>query len=132
MRFLLVAILVAGCLFALGHYPSIRYDDAEKGPQGLAFGIGLAFVLMASGYFVNRWSLDKAQKTFLISFGAGILARLILGAVLVVLYWKLVRARDYSFILGLMAAYFAFMAVEIAFLWRAMTKPEPEDPGSSE
>lgn len=110
----------------------MRYDDAEKGPQGLAFGIGLAFVLMASGYFVNRWSLDKAQKTFLISFGVGLLARLIVGAVLVVLYWKLVRAKDYSFILGLMASYFAFMAVEIAFLWRAMTKQAPEDSGSSE
>jgi hypothetical protein len=132
LRFLLVAILVAGCLFALGHYPSMRYDDAEKGPVGLAFGIGLALVLMSSGYFLNRWSINKAQKTFLISFGAGILARLILGAVLVVLYWKLVRAKDYSFILGLMAGYFALMAVEIAFLWRAMTKQAPEDPGSAE
>ena len=132
MRFLIVAILVAACLFALGYYPSVLYDDAAKGPVGLASGIGLAFVLMVSGYYVNRWSIDKSQRTFLISFGAGLLARLVVGAVLVVLYWKLIREKDYPFILGLMASYMVLLVVEISFLWSAITRPRSEAAERSE
>jgi hypothetical protein len=112
LRFTLIAILVAGCLFGIGYYPAVKYDSPD-GPISLIFGLSLALFLMIPGYLVVRWGLGKSQKIFLIAFGAGFLIRLVLLVTLIILYSKLIREKDFCFALAFGTCYLALSGLEV-------------------
>lgn len=119
MKFLLIAILVAGCLYGIGYYPAVSYDSPH-GPLSIAYGIGLAFILIVPGYFVMEWARSRSQAAFLIAFGTGFLGRLILLVLLFFLYSKLIRAKDYSFGIALGVCYCILSVVEALSFKRAV------------
>ena len=116
MRFPLGVLFVALCLFGIGYYPARSYDPGH-GLKSLVYGLGLAFVLVVPSYYATCWALRRSQRVFLVTFGAGFLLRLVAVVALFVLYWYVVKPRDFCFALAFITAYLAFSGVEI-FLFK--------------
>lgn len=112
MKFTLVVLFVALCLFGVGYYPAKSYDP-DEGLRSLVYGLGLAFALALPSYHALRWALHRSQRVFLITFGAGFLLRLVALVTLFILYWYFVKKRDFCFALAFVTAYLAFSGVEI-------------------
>lgn len=133
MRFTLISILIAVCLYGAGYYPSVTYDP-YGGPFGMASGLGLALLLILPSFFVTQRALNKSHKAFLITFGAGFLIRLVLLVICIVLYAKLVREKDFSFTLAFGAGYLIMSVAEILSFKNVMVKagdPSPEVQGDA-
>ncbi|MFH1999699.1 MAG: hypothetical protein ABIK28_08465 [Planctomycetota bacterium] len=129
MRFTLVSILIAVCLYGAGYYPSVTYDP-YGGPFGMALGLGLAFFLIVPNFFVTQRALSKSHKAFLITFGAGFLIRLVLLVTLIILYAKYVREKDFSFTLAFGAGYLSLSLAEILSFKSVIIKDKSSDPSS--
>ncbi|MBU0755966.1 MAG: hypothetical protein KJ645_12555 [Planctomycetes bacterium] len=123
LRFPLIAVLLAGILYGVGYYPAASYD-APHGTLSLALGLGLVLFLIVPSYFVTNWALGETPKTFLIAFGVGFLARLIVLVVLFILYTKFVRAKDVSFTLAFGLGYLVISFFEILCFKSAILKDQ--------
>jgi len=113
LRFSLFAILVAGFLFGLGYYPATSYDPSD-GLTSLAYGFGLALFLMVPSYYLIRWALRRSKQIFMITFGVGFLARLVIFVAFFFVYSSLVKERDVVFALGFGICYLALSFLEVA------------------
>jgi hypothetical protein len=128
LRFPLIALLAALCLFGIGYFPAVKFD-ALNGPKSLAYGLALALFLMVPSYYAMRWAMGRSQRIFLITFAAGFIIRLVLLVVLVVLYWIFIRERDFCFALSFGAGYLCLSVVEIFSFKSAFSeKKNPESP----
>jgi hypothetical protein len=131
LRFPLIAIVIAACLFGIGYNPSVYYEGYD-GPKGLAYGLGLALGLMIPTFYIMAWARTKSQQIFLLAFGAGFLLRLLLVVVLFFVYVKVVETGIGSFTLSFGTGYLALLVWEIYSFLPAFTQKNKPEPPSEE
>ena len=120
VRFFLFSLAVVVGFYALGYYPAESWDP-PRGSLGLISGLTVALLLMTASFVVMRWALFRSQRIFLIVFGVGFIARLVIFIAIFFAYSKLVEQAVATFAISFAACYMTLSLVEFLCLKVYMT-----------
>jgi hypothetical protein len=109
---------------------SVAFIELDgKGVRGTVIGAGLGLLNLALGYFVTRRTLRRGSgiRTAMAMFVGGFLARLIVVAVLIVLFQRTGVADPAAFALTFLVFFFVYLFVEVLLVERSLDAKQPLD-----
>lgn len=95
-------------------------DLDREGVRGTAIGAGLGLTNLVVGYLVIRRTLPRGIKAAMATVAGGFIARLLVVAVLTVLFQRTGAADPAAFALTFLAFFFVYVGVEVLLVERSL------------
>jgi hypothetical protein len=115
------ALIVAGAfvvVLLVVLVASVELD--RKGVRGTLIGAGLGLLNLAVGYLVMRRALRQGMKQALMTVAGGMIARLLVVAVLMVLFQRTGMADAVAFALTFLVFFFVYLGLEVLLVERSL------------
>ena len=112
--------LVAGMVLLLAAVSSFFIEFDKAGRNGAALGAGLGVLNLAVGYLLTKRSLRHGMKSAMATLMGGFLFRLMAVVALVLAFHRTELVSEVAFALVFMVFFFAYIALEIAMVDRAL------------
>ena len=128
-------LVLVGGFVAILLIASVAFIELDgKGVLGALIGGGLGLVNLALGYLVTRRTLRRGSgvRTAMAMFVGGFLARLIVVAVLIVLFQRTGIADPAAFALTFLVFFFVYLFVEVLLVERSLDAEKPLEVESPE
>ena len=123
-------LVLVGGFVAILLIASVAFIELDgKGVLGAIIGGGLGLVNLALGYLVTRRTLRRGSgvRTAMAMFVGGFLARLIVVAVLIVLFQRTGIADPAAFALTFLVFFFVYLFVEVLLVERSLDAEKPPE-----
>ena len=95
-------------------------DLDREGMRGTAIGAGLGLTNLFVGYLVIRRTLRRGIKAAMATVAGGFIARLLVVAVLTILFQRTGAADPAAFALTFLAFFFVYVGVEVLLVERSL------------
>lgn len=102
-------------------------DMDREGMRGTAIGAGLGLTNLVVGYLVIRRTLRRGIKAAMATVAGGFIARLLVVAVLTVLFQRTGAADPAAFALTFLAFFFVYVGVEVLLVERSLDTKKSVD-----
>jgi len=112
--------LVAGMVLLLAAVSTFFIEFDVAGRNGAALGAGLGVLNLAVGYLLTKRSLRHGMKSAMATLMGGFLFRLMAVVALVLAFHRTELVSEVAFALVFMVFFFAYIALEIAMVDRAL------------
>jgi hypothetical protein len=97
-------------------------DLDGPGLAGVAVGAGLGLLNLGVGAWITTRALERGMKSALGTLLGGFLVRLVLVAVLVVVFHRTEAVDEVAFALTFLMFFFGYLALEVVLVERALGK----------
>lgn len=114
--------MAAGLILLMGGACVLFVRLDGPGLAGIGIGAALGLLNLAVGAWVTTRSLQRGMKSALGTLLGGFLVRLVLVAVLVVVFHRIDSVDEVAFALTFLTFFFGYLALEVVLVERALGK----------
>jgi len=105
----LIIILILTILFIFSQISEIIFNS-------IIIGFSIPAINFALGFLLIKYSINKSEKTFLMTLWGGLLFRLFFGLLLVLISLIFLEINTYGFIFSILFFYVFYLLIEIFYL----------------
>ncbi len=119
--FLVGSCLITALLF-LGLRPIFYAKSGGAWTASLAFGLIVCLGVVSASFFLSRWALRASNQAFILAFGGGVLARLVLLTGFIFAAYGMPGLDGRATAIAILAAFFPLTFLEVFCIVRGAGK----------
>lgn len=121
--FLVGSCLITALLF-VGLRPIFEAKSDGEWTASLAFGLIVCLVVVGASFFLSRWALRASNQAFILAFGGGVLARLVILTGFIFVAYGTPGLNERATAIAILAAFFPLTFLEVFCVVRGAGKRE--------